>query len=132
MARGYTSRVSQKELKEYKWLFKNKINENHFLAIGINSKSTKNKVTEYFNTLSIYDHNLNLISAYNKINLVPFGEFLPLERMLSNIGLKTITNNYQSYSKGAERNIIQINKDDSSFKILPLICYEIIYSGKDF
>jgi len=129
---GILPAVSQKELNEYQWLFKNKINENHLLAIGINGKSTKNKAIEYFNTFSIYDHNLNLINAYNKINLVPFGEFLPLERILSNIGLKTITNNYQSYSKGGDRNIILINKDNFSLKILPLICYEIIYSGKIF
>ena len=51
---------------------------------------------------------------------------------MKNIGLKTITNNYQSYTKGDQRNIIQIDHQDSSLKILPLICYEIIYSGKLF
>jgi len=63
---------------------------------------------------------------------VPFGEFLPLENILKNIGLKTLTNNYQSYSKGSERNIITINKSNISLKFLPLICYEIIYSGRIF
>jgi apolipoprotein N-acyltransferase len=73
-----------------------------------------------------------LINSYNKINLVPFGEFLPFEKIFKNIGLKTITNNYQSYSKGTKRNIIDINESNFSLKILPLICYEIIYSGKIF
>ena len=63
---------------------------------------------------------------------MPFGEFLPLENILKNIGLNTLTNNYQSYSKGSERNIIKINKSDISLKFLPLICYEIIYSGRIF
>ena len=63
---------------------------------------------------------------------MPFGEFLPFENILKNIGLKTLTNNYQSYSKGNERNIIKINKSDTSLKFLPLICYEIIYSGRIF
>ena len=75
---------------------------------------------------------LNLLNSYNKINLVPFGEFLPFEKILSKIGLKSLTNNYQSFSNGEERKIIELNKENFSLKILPLICYEIIYSGKLF
>ena len=73
-----------------------------------------------------------MINSYNKINLVPFGEFLPFESLLKKIGLKTITNNYNSFSKGNKRNPMNIKIDNISFKILPLICYEIIYSGKLF
>ena len=43
-----------------------------------------------------------------------------------------MTNNYQSFSAGGERNIIEIKKEKFSLKILPLICYEIIYSGRLF
>ena len=69
---GIIPGISQDQLKEYKWLFENKFNKNHLLAIGINSKEKKNKVIKYYNTLSIFDHNLNVISSYKKINLVPF------------------------------------------------------------
>ena len=127
---GILPGISQEKLIEYKWLFKDKFNENHLLAIGINSKINENQITKYFNSFSIYDHNLKLINSYNKINLVPFGEFLPFETLLTKIGFKTITNSYQSYSKGVERNIIHINDRNFSLKFLPLICYEIIYSGK--
>ena len=58
--------------------------------------------------------------------------FLPFEDFFSKIGLKTITNNYQSYSKGNTRDIIEIKRDNFFLKILPLICYEIIYTGKIF
>ncbi|MDB2442238.1 apolipoprotein N-acyltransferase, partial [Candidatus Pelagibacter bacterium] len=34
--------------------------------------------------------------------------------------------------KGNKREILEINREDFSLKILPLICYEIIYSGKIF
>ncbi len=129
---GILPGISQDQLIKYNWLFKNKFNENHLLAIGINSKLNENQNTKYFNSLSIYDHNLKLINSYNKINLVPFGEFLPYEMILKKIGLKTITNSYRSYSKGKERNIIELNNGNNSIKILPLICYEIIYSGKIF
>ena len=129
---GILPDISQKELTEYNWLFKESFSENHLLIIGINSQRFENQEVKYFNTLSIYDDSLNLLHSYNKINLVPFGEFLPMENILKNIGLKSITNNYQSFSSGDDRNIIEINRENFSLKILPLICYEIIYSGKIF
>ena len=89
-----------------------------------------NNEHKYYNSFSFFDHNLNLLNNYNKINLVPFGEFLPFENILNQLGLKTITNSFGSFSKGKKREIINL-KDmlniDLSF--LPLICYEIIYSG---
>ena len=129
---GIIPDISQKELVEYKWLFEKNFNDNHLLIIGINSQAAENGNINYFNSLSIYDHNLSLLHSYNKVDLVPFGEFLPFENILKNIGLRTITNNYKSFSSGNERSIIEINKGGFSFKILPLICYEIIYSGKIF
>ena len=129
---GILPGISQEKLVDYKWLFENHFNENHLLVIGINSKSVEKGFDKYFNTLSVYDHNLNLLNSYEKINLVPFGEFLPLENILKNVGLKSLTNDYQSYSKGSERNIIKINENNFSLKFLPLICYEIIYSGRIF
>ena len=129
---GILPGISQKKLVDYKWLFEKNFNENHLLVLGINSKSLKKGEVKYFNSLSIYDHNLKLLNSYNKINLVPFGEFLPLENILKKIGFKVLTNNYQSYSKGSERNLIKINENNFALKFLPLICYEIIYSGRIF
>ena len=129
---GILPGISQKQLTDYAWLFKEKFNQNHLLIIGVNSLYEDHQKKKYFNSFSLYDHDLNLINSYNKIKLVPFGEFLPFEKILKYIGLKTITNNYQSYSKGKKRNIIDINRKNFSIKILPLICYEIIYSGKIF
>ncbi len=129
---GILPGISQEKLIEYKSLFEKNFSGNHLLVIGINSKSTEKGSVKYFNSLSLYDHNLELLNSYNKINLVPFGEFLPLEIIFKKIGLKTLTNNYQSYTKGNQRNIIEINKKNSSLKFLPLICYEIIYSGRIF
>jgi apolipoprotein N-acyltransferase len=129
---GILPDISQKELVEYKWLFEKSFNDNHLLVIGTNTQVSESVNINYFNSFSIYDHNLNLLHSYNKVNLVPFGEFLPFENILKFIGLRVITNNYQSFSKGNKRDIIEINKGSFSLKILPLICYEIIYSGKIF
>ena len=127
---GILPDISQKELVEYKWLFEERFSKNHLLSIGINNQTTNKENINYFNSLSIYDHNLKLLNFYNKVNLVPFGEFLPFENILKAFGLRVITNNYQSFSKGNKREIMEINMEGFSLKILPLICYEIIYSGK--
>ncbi|MDC3341703.1 apolipoprotein N-acyltransferase, partial [Candidatus Pelagibacter sp.] len=129
---GILPDISQEELVEFKWLFADSFSKNHLLLIGINSQKINNQKIDHFNSLSIYDHNLEILNFYNKINLVPFGEFLPFENILKKFGLSVITNNYQSFSNGEHRKIIDIKKDDFSLKILPLICYEIIYSGKIF
>jgi len=129
---GILPDVSQDELVEFKWLFEGAFSKNHLLLIGINNQKTNKEKITYFNSLSIYDHNLEILNFYNKINLVPFGEFLPLENILKKLGLRVITNSYQSFSRGNEREIIEIKRNDFSLKIMPLICYEIIYSGKIF
>jgi len=129
---GILPDISKNQLREYKFLFENEFNENHILAIGINEIKKEGKIKKYFNSFTIYDHNLEILNSYNKVKLVPFGEFLPFEKILGLIGLKTITNNYQSYSRGEERNIIEVNKKNFSVRLLPLICYEIIYTGNIF
>ena len=129
---GILSKILQEELVEYRQLFENKFNKNHLLIIGTNNYFDINGSRKYFNTFSVYDNKLNILHSYNKINLVPFGEFLPFENLLRKYGFKSLTNNYNSFSKGSKRNIIKIDKDNFSLRILPLICYEIIYSGKLF
>ena len=129
---GILPDVSKNQLKEYKFLFENEFNENHSLSIGINEIKKDGQITKYFNSFTIYDHNLEILNSYNKVNLVPFGEFLPFEKILSLIGLKTITNNYQSYSRGKKRDVLEVNKVNFSVRLLPLICYEIIYTGNIF
>ena len=124
---GIIPSINQSELSEFYFLFDKKFNDKHLLGIGINSFENK-----FYNSFSFYDHNLNLINAYNKVNLVPFGEFLPFEKILKIVGLKSLTNNYQSFSSGENREIIKISENYFNIKILPLICYEIIYSGKIF
>ena len=124
--------VFQDEMIQFKNLIGKNLNKNHLLMIGNKSKLSTDHSEKFFNSFSLYDNELNIIDSYNKINLVPFGEFLPFENLLGKFGLSSLTNNYQSFSKGEKRNIIDLNQEKFSLKILPLICYEIIYSGNLF
>jgi len=116
-------------LKLYKKLFQGKFSKNHLIFLGINNFVNSNN-TKYFNSLVVVDNELEILSVYNKINLVPFGEFLPFERFFKKIGLKKITHGYNSFSPGDEREMINLGKKFNEKFVLPLICYEIIYTGK--
>ena len=110
------------DLKNYQDLFKSNFSNKHKLIIGINS--TENY--KIYNSMVVLDNQLKILTKYNKNKLVPFGEFLPFENFFKKIGLKKITQGYQSFSADDKREILEINQ----LKFIPLICYEIIYSGK--
>ncbi len=127
---GIIPNINLKSLKyEFDYLFKRQFSKNHKIILGINDDSSVGDKKSFYNSLSIIDNEANVIYKYYKNKLVPFGEFLPLKNVLSKIGLKSLTNNYQPYSASSERDLFQFESDEN-LKILPLICYEIIYSGK--
>jgi len=127
---GIISDSYLKDMSTYKNLFQDNFGEHDLIIMGLNSIETKKGKDLIFNSMAVFNNNLDLIANYNKINLVPFGEFIPFESILSLIGLKTVTNNYQSFSSGKARIPINIINSKIDLNLLPLICYEIIYSGR--
>ena len=127
---GIIPNTYQDEMVLYNNIFNKSFNDNHIIGLGITKKNLENDEYKFYNSFSIFNNKLDIIENYSKINLVPFGEFLPFEKILNNIGLKTITNNFGSFSKGKERTVMEINNIlFQELKFLPLICYEIIFSG---
>ena len=110
------------DLKRYKNLIKNNFSKNDLIIFGSNTQDLeKNKI---FNSLIVINNNFDIIYRYNKKKLVPFGEFLPLQIYLNKLGLKKITQGYGSFERGeTQKNFIY--KD---LNILPIICYEIIFT----
>ena len=119
---GILSNIFLEDIQIYKKTFNDSFSKNHKILLGINS----NQNSKIYNSMAVLDNNLRVLSKYNKNKLVPFGEFLPLEKFLKKIGLKKITQGYISFSAADERKILLIE----NIRFLPLICYEIIYSGK--
>jgi apolipoprotein N-acyltransferase len=127
---GIISDSYLRDMNIYQNLFLKNFGEHDLIIMGLNSVETKNDNNLFFNTMAIFNNKLDLIANYNKVNLVPFGEFIPFKNILSLMGLKTVTSNYQSFSSGKTRIPLNIKNSKIDLNLLPLICYEIIYSGK--
>ena len=120
---GVFSGYSYNEILIFKKLIKKSFSKKHLIILGSNKLDTSSG--QYFNSMLILDNNLKIIDNYNKRKLVPFGEFLPFENFLNNFGLKKITEGHGSFVRGkTDKNLIINN-----FNILPLICYEIIFTN---
>jgi apolipoprotein N-acyltransferase len=118
---GVLSNIYLQDLKNFSYIFSENFSEKHKIILGISSYEN----SEIFNSLVVLDKDVNILAKYDKNKLVPFGEYLPFENFLSNFGLKKITHGYQSFSSKNERKVFIIN----NISFIPLICYEIIYSG---
>ena len=125
---GALAGVNLDKLQSFKELFLKEYSEKHKIIMGINIEKKIENSYKIYNSMVVLDHKLNLISQYKKIKLVPFGEFLPFENFFKKIGLKKIGYGYESFSAGNERKLISFGLNNLNF--IPLICYEIIYSGK--
>ncbi len=120
---GVFSGYSFKELLDLKKFFLKNFSENHLILFGVNRISEEKN--GYFNSLVIINNKMEIVQEYYKQKLVPFGEFLPFEKILSQIGLKKITEGHGSFLKGRNQENLKLEK----LNILPLICYEIIFTN---
>jgi len=77
-----------------------------------------------YNSLYVIDHNGTILASYDKLHLVPFGEYLPLQDFLEGIGLSQLTKVPGGFLAGERRRKIAV---PGAPEMLPLICYEIIF-----
>ncbi len=81
----------------------------------------------FFNSVYVIDHQGEIVSAADKTHLVPFGEYVPFQQVVGALGLKQLANQDGGFEPGSSRKLISTGIGP---KILPLICYEIIFSGE--
>ena len=79
-----------------------------------------------FNSLYAIDGDGEIAAAYDKTRLLPFGEFLPFQNLLEAAGLQQLTQLRGGFAQGSRRSTIAFG---STPAFLPLICYEVIFSG---
>jgi len=81
----------------------------------------------YYNSAYVIDSQGQIIGASDKVHLVPFGEYLPLEDVWNRMGLTAIAAMPGGYSASPQHHILVM---PDSNRLLPLICYEIIFPGE--
>src|SRR6202012_2211955 len=84
------------------------------------------RITRAYNSIYVIDHDGNVLSVYDKLHLVPFGEFLPFQDWLERIGLEQLTKVQGGFIPGTRRRTLDI---PNAPRTLPLICYEAIFPG---
>lgn len=83
----------------------------------------------YFNTLAAVRRTadgLEPAGVYDKHRLVPFGEFLPLEDLLTRLGVKALVNAPESFATGPAPRPMTV---PGLPPFQPLICYESLFPG---
>ncbi|MDC0037204.1 apolipoprotein N-acyltransferase [Alphaproteobacteria bacterium] len=98
-------------------LIQTHIQNNQSVIIGSIRKEDKN----YFN--SIFLIRKNEYSYFDKQILVPFGEFVPLRNLF---GFMEYISGSLDFTEGTMERNLQLN----NIKILPVICYEILFFWK--
>ncbi|MBB3965621.1 apolipoprotein N-acyltransferase [Rhizobium metallidurans] len=81
----------------------------------------------YYNSIYVIDGRGQIIAAADKMHLVPFGEYMPFESLLSSFGIQNVVEMPGGFSPAASRQLLTL---PSGLKLYPLICYEIIFPGE--
>jgi apolipoprotein N-acyltransferase len=84
------------------------------------------RITRAYNSIYVIDHDANVLSVYDKLHLVPFGEFLPFQDLMEKIGFEQLTRVQGGFIPGTHRRSMEV---PNAPKMLPLICYEAIFPG---
>jgi apolipoprotein N-acyltransferase len=83
-------------------------------------------ITRAYNSIYVIDHDGSVLSIYDKVHLVPFGEYLPFQDFLERLGLMQLTKVAGGFIPGDRRRTMTAPRAPA---FVPLICYEIIFPG---
>jgi apolipoprotein N-acyltransferase len=79
-----------------------------------------------FNSVYVIGDDGTIEAAYDKVHLVPFGEYLPFQSFLEWLGIRQLTELPGGFSAGPRRRTLTLA---TTPPFGPLICYEIIFPG---
>ena len=85
------------------------------------------KIERAYNSVYVIDHDGSILSVYDKIHLVPFGEYLPFQDFLEKLGLMQLTKLPGGFIAGERRRPMPVPRAP---RMLPFLCYEIIFPGE--
>lgn len=80
-----------------------------------------------FNAIYHLAQDGTVLNAYDKIHLVPFGEYLPFQKELEAMGFQQLLEMKGGFAQGTKRKIFTTQNFGT---ILPIICYEVAFSSE--
>jgi apolipoprotein N-acyltransferase len=80
--------------------------------------------TRVYNSLLAIGDKGEILDVYDKIHLVPFGEYLPFQDFMESLGIFQLTGVRGGFSAGSGSRLLAI---PGAPRARPLICYEIIF-----
>jgi apolipoprotein N-acyltransferase len=95
-------------------------------AIRPPNAATGSRVTRAYNSVYVIDHDGSILGIYDKVHLVPFGEYLPFQNLLERLGLTQLTKIRGGFIAGDRRRAMDVPRAPT---MMPLICYEAIFPG---
>ena len=104
------------------------LNDNQTLLAGAvrqEGQRDAGETVRYYNSMLAINGKGEIIDAADKVHLVPFGEYLPFSDLLRSLGVQEVAMP-GGFSAGSAGHILKL---PNLPKILPLICYEIIFPG---
>lgn len=84
------------------------------------------RITRAYNSIYVIDHDGSVLSVYDKLHLVPFGEYLPFQDWMEKLGFVQLTKVQGGFIAGTRRRVMEI---PGAPRALPLICYEVAFPG---
>ena len=83
--------------------------------------------TDVHTSIYVIDHHGAVVGLYDKVHLVPFGEFLPLQSLLERVGLRQLTKVVGGLMSGDARQPLGVPNAPAA---IPLLCYEVIFADE--
>jgi apolipoprotein N-acyltransferase len=93
---------------------------------GIRPPAPNGVVTRAYNSVYTIGPDGSILSVYDKVHLVPFGEYLPFQNVLEQLGLMQLTRLRGGFVAGDRRRNQHV---PGAPDFLPLVCYEVIFPG---
>jgi apolipoprotein N-acyltransferase len=83
-------------------------------------------VPEFFNAIQVVDAGV-ITESYDKVHLVPFGEYLPFQSWFTSLGIHQFVHIPGGFDPGKERRLLAV---PGLPEAAPLVCYEAIFPGE--
>jgi apolipoprotein N-acyltransferase len=93
---------------------------------AIRAPDSRGVVNRAYNSIYVIGDDGSILSVYDKVHLVPFGEYLPFQDLLEQLGLEQLTKVRGGFIPGERR---QNQPAPGAPNFLPLVCYEIIFAS---